>query len=1067
MKVSKKMKSIYRLLGLGLMTTFLIGTTVLAAPTQKKDADDPTLRDYLSGNGLLNRGLYELATSEYRKFLSEHSDHDRAPLAQYGLAVGLYRMKRFEDAVKELKQLREIRRFNYAVEVATILGQCQLALQNYADAGEAYEYVARTHPKHDLADEAAAGAVEAFHLDGRHDETITWAQVFMSRWPDNPLRERVLFFWGLSEMTNDVYRDAAQRFTDLLKDFSEGPFADQSALLLARCHERDDNDDAAIQNYVKVIKRSNERQIPDALLALGLLLQQQGEFEEAGKYLDQLIDRFAQSKLIPSAQLLRGRVWFEQDEFDHSFASFQQASKAAKKNDDTEIASDAAYWMAKCKLRQEKYSNAAKRLDHAIKQFPAARLLPEMYYDLGITCVRAGEYNQAIKAFITFRNRFDPHELSADVLHLLATTEHQQSRFKQSQKYAEAFLVEFPDHVLTTTIAFLVAENDFLAGKYALASEEFRRFISDHPDDEQTNKARFRLGTSLYRLDRFDEADAVLTELTKKGDVGDSFQTSLLALGDIYFQRGEWSKAQEYLSKYLARGDDTASADDALLKLGLSYQRQEKPEKALEAYDRLLQNHPNSLHQLQARFEQGQALVMLERFDEAAEVLEKVVDEGGESEFVSFALNHLASIGMRRKDYQSTADLFARVEQSSGESGMKAEALFNQGQALMGAQQFGAAEKTFNKLMEQYPSHERITEGKARLAIAIARQNRYEDALKVMEELARSSKGELDIQLRKTLQYEMAWCLRELGHPESAAKAYAVLIQDDSSGEINVHALLELAGIEFDAKRYEKSADLLRRLHSLSSSESSNIPQNVLEPGLYRLAVSEFELGRFTEAAELFEELIQKFPDSSLIASASFFCGEALFKLDRFEKAAGHLSRVVNKHSNDEASAPSMLRLGECKARLQHWSESERVFSGFLQRFGENEHWFQAEFGVGWAREHQKRFDQAINAYRKVIAKHFGPTSARAQFQIGECLFAAERYDEAVRELLKVDILYAYPEWSAAALYEAGRCFEKLSKIVEARNHFKQVAKNFSQTRWAELASERLAALPASTLPGQ
>ena len=186
-----------------------------------------------------------------------------------------------------------------------------------------------------------------------------------------------------------------------------------------------------------------------------------------------------------------------------------------------------------------------------------------------------------------------------------------------------------------------------------------------------------------------------------------------------------------------------------------------------------------------------------------------------------------------------------------------------------------------------------------------------------------------------------------------------------------------------------------------------------------------------------------------------------------YEKAAGHLSRVIKKHPNDEACAPSMLRLGECNARLQHWSDSEKVFSGFLQRFGENEHWFQAEFGVGWAREHQKRFDQAISSYRKVISKHHGPTSARAQFQIGECLFAAERYDEAVRELLKVDILYAYPEWSAAALYEAGRCFEKLGKIVEARNHFKQVASNFSQSRWAELASERLASLPTSTLPGQ
>ena len=152
---------------------------------------------------------------------------------------------------------------------------------------------------------------------------------------------------------------------------------------------------------------------------------------------------------------------------------------------------------------------------------------------------------------------------------------------------------------------------------------------------------------------------------------------------------------------------------------------------------------------------------------------------------------------------------------------------------------------------------------------------------------------------------------------------------------------------------------------------------------------------------------------------------------------------------------------------MQHWSASEQVFSDFLKRFRDSRHWYQAQFGVGWAREHQKQFDEAITAYREVVAKHQGPTAARAQFQIGECLFAAQRYDKAVRELLKVDILYAYPEWSAAALYEAGRCFEKLGKLVEARNHFKQVTDGFVRTRWAELATERLTALPASTLPGQ
>ena len=103
--------------------------------------------------------------------------------------------------------------------------------------------------------------------------------------------------------------------------------------------------------------------------------------------------------------------------------------------------------------------------------------------------------------------------------------------------------------------------------------------------------------------------------------------------------------------------------------------------------------------------------------------------------------------------------------------------------------------------------------------------------------------------------------------------------------------------------------------------------------------------------------------------------------------------------------------------------------------------------------------------YRRVAAGHQGPTAARAQFQIGECLFAQGKHEEAARELLKVDILYAYPEWSAAALYEAGRCLEATGKAADARAQYEQVVQKHGDTRWAKLAGERLSAKPAAAPP--
>src|SRR6185503_17558129 len=109
--------------------------------------------------GFLNRGLYELAAAEYRKFLADHADHEKAPVARYGLAVSLFRLQKFDEAVTELKPLAGREQFEFIVEVLTMLGQCELAAGRFSEAADAADRVVAKHADHDLADDAAALAI--------------------------------------------------------------------------------------------------------------------------------------------------------------------------------------------------------------------------------------------------------------------------------------------------------------------------------------------------------------------------------------------------------------------------------------------------------------------------------------------------------------------------------------------------------------------------------------------------------------------------------------------------------------------------------------------------------------------------------------------------------------------------------------------------------------------------------------------------------------------------------------------------------------------------------------------
>lgn len=1033
----------------------------LVGPSGSAIADDSEIRDYLSGNGLLNRGLYDLAAAEYRKFLSEHGKHDKVPVARYGLAVCLFRMKQYEPAIAELNRLAPDGDFQYAAEVQTMLGQGHLALEQYPAAAKALDVVAQRHAESELADDATALCAEAWYHAGQYDQSIARSRRLAEQWPDSGLRERAEFFWGLSEMAKAEYPAASKRFTAQLKRFPDGALATRASLLLAQCRHHGGALKAAAKQYRKVIDDAGGRYLADALHGLATVLYQMGEAEKAEQTLDRFLEKTPDGPLTGSAKLLQGRLAFDAGRYAKAHRRFRQVARTGGDLED-----DAAYWMAKCKLRQDEHAEAAKALGEAIAKFGDSSLLPEMMYDRAVALTRAGEPDAAIAALTEFRSKFARHELGADALQLLATTEHQQERYDRSQQHCRAFLEEFASHENAEAIAFLSAENDFLGARLDPAIAGYRRYLERYPDSDKSARVKYRIASALYRLERFDEAAPIYGEIVEQAKSDSALRPALLALGDIHFQRGQWPQAERRLSEYLSGGLDVASADEALLKLGLSKQRQERHAEAVEDYDRLLSQFAGSAHRLHATFERGQAMVAMRRFDEAALAFEQLLADGPDSRFASYAVNHLGSIAMQTGDFESAASRYERVAGDSPDSGIAAEAAFQRGQALMAAGQFKPAEGVFREFVKKHAGHDRAPRAAAQLAIAVARQDRHADAVKAIDAALGDHAAKLDPATVTGLQYEKAWCLRRLDKPDEAAKTYRKMLTN-ARGELSVHAMLELAEIEAAGKSHQSAEKLLKRLAVIIDKGEQNVPQDVREQAAYRLAVCAYELGRFDDAAGLFESFVNKFPKSTLLASASFHCGEALFKTDKHKAAVGHFQRVVDKHDSDAAYGPSLLRLGETLAELQRWEDSEKAFARYLAKFGDSELWFQAQFGVGWALENQARHEEAISAYRLVVGRHKGPTAARAQFQVGECLFAGKRYKEAVAELLKVDIHYAYPEWSAAALYEAGRCFEALSKPVEARHQYKRLKDNYKDSKWASMATTRLSEVTAGAIPGR
>lgn len=1044
---------------LGIAITVALSAVLIGVQTVSAADDSSTVRSFYSANGLLNRGHYAMAVEEYREFLEESPDHEFAPAAAYGLGVSLFRLGHYEDSASVLDDLRDDPDCPYPAETCVIVGQCRLVLGDYLGAAEALKDVIEDHSDHQLADDAAALRAEALYRAGDHQEAVLACRRLTDRWPDSPLRERAELFASLSEMATGEYSAAADRLRGMTKRFPRGEHAEQTSLLLAQCLHRTNSLPAALEQYRKVMQQAGDALLPRAMYGLADVLHKQGQHKAAGETLDRMLKQYPKDELVPAARMLRAHVWFALEEYRQAGEIF--ADLAATKGEDQDAA---AFWAAKCELRRDRAEDAADRLRDAIANFPKSELMPEMMFDYAAALSRQGDDREALDQWTRFRSRFAQHKLAPDALHLAASTLHQLQDYEQSRDLCREFGESYPDHPSARANAFVAAENLFLMKDYDLAAEAYETFTARYPDSPQHEQAQFRLGMALYRLGRFDDAETALARVADSDELEPEFRASLLALGDISFQRGEWENAESRLGQYLTYGMDQSAADDALLKLGLSRHRQGRLEPALESYDVLLERFEASPHRLQAVFERGQALVELDRADEAREAFESVVDEAADSEFVVHSLNHLGAIAFRQGRFDDAAGCFSQVaERVEGDDA--AEAAFQWGQSLIAAGDLEQGAEVFGSLMKEHRRSDRVPEAHARRCIALARLGQHESALEEIEEFENDHLASIDSTLQAAVLYEKAWCLRSLNNDVSAKGAYDELLALNPATDLHRHARLELAELEVEAEEYAKAASLLREL--LSESGLKETAPDLCEQGMYRLGVCEYRLGRFREAGQELDRFIKSWTGSEYVSSARLLCGEALFKTGSHQRAASHLRRVVDDHKTAQEYGPALLRLGECLAVLQHWARSEEAFATYLRSFPDSDLWFQARFGVGWAKENQSRYDDAVADYRQVVDRHSGPTAARAQFQIGECLFARGEHEDAARELLKVDILYAYPEWSAGALYEAGRCFEAMGKPVEAKQQFERVVSRFDDTQWAHLAAQGLERVATRALPGR
>ncbi len=524
--------------------------------------------------------------------------------------------------------------------------------------------------------------------------------------------------------------------------------------------------------------------------------------------------------------------------------------------------------------------------------------------------------------------------------------------------------------------------------EFELAAEEFAAMLERHPAMPQADIALFRLGESYWRLERGADARAAFESLLERFPQSELLPRALYRLGQLL---------------------------DA-----------EDPARAAAAYARLARDWPDHSLAEAALYWSGEAHFAAERFPEAAEALSGLLAEHPEG---TYAPN----------------------------------AVYTLGWTYLKQEQHAAAQAQFAHFVSTWPDHELAPECRLRNGDMLHALAQYEAALAAYRPLVDGAGA-----LRPEALLATAWVLFDAGRIEESAGAFARAASVEGAEAIAPQSLFNAGNAWLKLERYEPALEhfvaLIERFpaHDLADRARYWRAHALLRLGRHAAALEQFAalagdagaaperrpdvlfgqaeasgaLARHREAADLYDRLVEQFPEHELAARAAYAAALERERAGDVPGAADTLRRMLAAYPDSELGPVARFGLAEYQFRLNAFADALATLAQVDAEALPEATRPDVDYKRGWAAFEAGQPALARGAFESLVARYPESTlAAEAAYMLGRCAevqgdaaaaatayrSCAERYPDsvfAVRSRLAAAQLAITAGQHAAALVE-------------------------------------------------
>jgi cellulose synthase operon protein C len=1000
-------------------------------------------------NGLLRQRKFELAAAEFERFLKSEAAGIDAADARFGLANARLNLGQYPAALAAFEQF-----------LTTAPDDVRAGTARYR-IGELSYLVG------DLA--AARRSLEMFTAakHGHAAQEMAWTYLGDA-------------CFGLTDLP--AARRAYERSLEL---YPRGRMASRAKYGLARALADQGERGQAIEKLQELADAKEPEWLDRAWLQIGLIRYAAGQFDAAIEAFDTLEHAAPKSVLVPQARLQRAQA---QARLGHA-EDAQQILRLLAADAASPVGAQAALELATTQLENEHAPEALDTLDQALKRFPKSPVVPAFHFRSAEALRQQNRLADARARFLRVVELNPGDPWADDALQRAAQLSVELGEPAQARRWAAQLVAKFPNSPLCGEARLIEARSAMLDAKpeNAIAIlEPLLGLKAANPDAPKTTLpaatvpvAQYELALAYRAVGKSALADSLLASLAR-GPKNPVAADAQFLVGQASLEAGRFADAIPALVAYLAenpKGDvvDFAMAHLASARIGLG-----QLDEARKLLDMLAERFPRSRAPGPARLRLGEAELAAHHAERAAEQFrlaastEPALKEPTRSRAArpvemadkTLRIRALAGLGGALLELGKPADAasaFQSARELAGHEPIAAQIVLAQAQALEANRQIDPALDAYAATARDFPQSDQAPQALLASARLLAKSGRHQEAVPAFERLNRDDAacqrlGSAGVG-RDTLLVEWAYALVDAAKPAEADHIFDQVLREFPDSRMTDDARFNLAE---SANQKREFAEVVRLLSPVAARKPADQGNPRLLPAmLYRLGRTQIELKDWAAAQKTFAGLIAVYPDNPYCRESEYLGAEAALREgDAGSALAGFTKLVATPPSpNDPPGMAESLGLKriQCWVALKRWKEAlDSATKLENERKPGDPAIAELVYARGQALLGMGRMADARAAFQKVLDTRPGAElGAQAQLMRGETYFHEEQFHEALREFLKVDILYKAPHWQATALLEAGKVYERLDQWADAAETYERLLKKFPSDPLASEARDR------------